>query len=105
MFSVKNGEIYHTRGDTGSLSFTLKDENEKEITGYSAVLSVKKKLRDKQYLFQVLIENGVCNITHEMTQNLPFGDYCYDIQTTLPDGRVWTYGPYTYHLLADVTTI
>lgn len=52
MFAVKNGEIYHTRGDTGSLNFSLKDENKKEITGYSAILSVKKKLRDKEYLFQ-----------------------------------------------------
>ena len=99
-----NQNIYHTRGDTGSLMLTLQDEDGEEITGYTAVLSVKKRYKDDDYLFQAPVENGTVTISHDMTQSLPFGDYVYDIEVTTAEGEVQTIGPAEYHLLADVTT-
>lgn len=104
MFKVKNGIIYHTRGDTASLSIHLTDAEGQEITGYTAKLSVKKRFNDESYLFQVDIENGSANISHEQTQSLPYGDYVYDIEVHTTDGEVSTIGPNEYHLLPDVTT-
>ncbi len=104
MFKVKNGIIYHTRGDTASLSIHLTDSDGKEITDYTAKLSVKKRFNDESYLFQVDVENGFANITHEITQGLPYGDYVYDIEVHTSDGQVQTIGPNEYHLLPDVTT-
>lgn len=104
MFKVKNGIIYHTRGDTATLSIQLTNTSGEEITGYTAKLSVKKRFNDESYLFQVDIENGSANISHEQTQSLPYGDYVYDIEVHTTDGEVSTIGPNEYHLLPDVTT-
>lgn len=104
MFKVKNGNIYHTRGDTATLSIHLTDASGNEITDYTAKLSVKKRFNDESYLFQMDIENGSANISHEATQSLPYGDYVYDIEVHTTDGEVSTIGPNEYHLLPDVTT-
>lgn len=103
MFKIKGDNIYHTRGDSGGFTIELKDENGEEISEYTAVMSVKRKLRDDEYLFQALVRDGACNILPEDTRNLPFGDYFYDIQVTTKDGAVQTIGPFEYHLMADVT--
>ncbi len=84
---------------------TLQDESGEEITGYTAVLSVKKRYKDDEYLFQAPVENGAVHISHDMTQGLPYGDYVYDIEVTTEAGEVQTIGPAEYHLLADVTTV
>lgn len=104
MFKIKNDEIYHTRGDTGSLAIHLQDGDGKDVEGYTATLSVKKKIRDEEYLFQVPVENGMAQFSHELTQKLPAGDYVYDIEVHTADGEVQTIGPNAYHLLPDVTT-
>ncbi len=104
MFKVTNGNIYHTRGDTATLTIALQDEQGEEITDYTAVLSVKKRLKDVEYLFQAPVENGTVHISHDMTQGLPYGDYFYDIEVHTSLGDVETIGPAEYHLLADVTT-
>lgn len=103
MFKINRDNIYHVRGDTGGFEIELTDEDEKPITGYAAIMSVKKRLRDDDYLFQATIKDGVCSISPEMTKDLPYGDYFYDIQVTTKDGTVQTIGPFEYHLLADVT--
>ena len=103
MFKIKGDNIYHTRGDTGGFTIELKDENGEEISEYTAVMSVKRKLRDESYLFQIPVQGGGCDISPEITRDLPFGDYFYDIQVTMEDGAVQTIGPFEYHLMADVT--
>lgn len=104
MFTIKNQNIYHIRGDTAKLTIVLQDEQGEEVTDYTAVFSVKKTLKDTGYLFQVPVENGEVYISHDMTQGLPYGDYVYDIEVTTSGGEVETIGPAKYHLLADVTT-
>lgn len=103
MFNVRNGNIYHTRGDTGRLQITIKDESGKTVEGYAAYFSVKKRLKDDEYLFQADVNDGLVIITHEMTRNLPYGDYFFDIEVHTADGDVQTIGPAEYHLLPDVT--
>ena len=103
MFKIRGDNIYHTRGDTGGFAIELRDENEEEISEYSAVMSVKRKLRDSEYLFQVPVQDGYCSIQPETTRDLPFGNYFYDIQVTMRDGTVQTVGHFEYHLMADVT--
>ena len=103
MFKIRGDNIYHTRGDTGGFAIELRDENEEEISEYSAVMSVKRKLRDSEYLFQVPVQDGYCSIQPETTRDLPFRNYFYDIQVTMRDGTVQTVGPFEYHLMADVT--
>lgn len=104
MFKVKNNVIYHIRGDTAHFAVKLSDPDGKEIQDYTAVLTVKKRLRDTDFLFQVPVEDGMVNISHETTQGLPYGDYVYDIEVHQKNGEVQTIGPYDYHLLPDVTT-
>ena len=41
MFSVKGGNIYHIRGDTGVLLFQPTDETGKDVADFTATLSVK----------------------------------------------------------------
>ncbi len=103
MFKVIGSNIYHTRGDTARLNVDITDKDGKEITGYTAMFSVKKKLKDVEYLFQLEVKNGAIDITHEMTRDLPFGDYVYDIEVHTAEGEVQTIGPAEYHLTADVT--
>lgn len=103
MFKIRGDNIYHTRGDTGGFEIELTDENGEKISGYTAIMSVKKKLWDESYLFQTPVRDGVCYIPPELTRGLPYGDYVYDIQVTTKDGAVQTIGPFEYHLMADVT--
>ncbi len=107
LFEVKNGVIYHTRGDTVDFDLNIRMEGE-PVYGYEAVFSVKRGYKDTDYLFQCNVEDGHVHISHETTQGLPFGDFYYDIQVRLPDGteegRYVTIGPYQYHLKPDVTT-
>lgn len=103
MFSIRNRNIYHMRGDTGRFHVDLKYEDGEEVEGYEAYFSVKKRLKDEEYLFQVKVDDGVVLITPEMTKNLPCGDFVYDIEVHLKNGEVQTIGPAEYHLMADVT--
>lgn len=103
MFKIKNNEIYHTRGDTGEFALHLKDKEGTEITQYEATLSVKKNLLADSYLFQCELKDSTCTISHDLTKDIPFGNYVYDIEIQTTNGKVFTIGPYAYHLLADVT--
>lgn len=104
-FRGKN--IYHMRGDTGIIDidlvswgcdFPFRD-------GDSAILSIKKKLTDADYVLQKHADsNGLFVFYPEDTQYLEPGNYWYDIQVTFREGQVLTVrGPAQYRLLADVT--
>lgn len=106
MFDIRKGIIYHTRGDTADFDVDIKLDGD-VVTDYSAVFSVKRNVKDKEYLFQIQAESGHIHISHETTQELPAGDYYYDIEIHINDdtaeGRYITVGPYQYHLKPDVT--
>ena len=108
-----SGDIYHTRGDTGTLELDVTFNGAQSNTQeWTAVLSVKKKLNSKDYLFQKKFKDGVCKITQSDTQDLKAGSYYYDVQITanivdeegnFQETVVQTVGPRNYYLLADVT--
>ena len=106
MFDIRKGVIYHTRGDTADFDININIDDE-TVTGYDAVMSAKKTLKDKFYLFQITADDGHIHISHETTQDIPAGDYWYDIEIHINDdteeGRYITVGPYQYHLQPDVT--
>ena len=104
MFKIEDYNIYHTRGDTGgfSITFTLNGET----PDYEAVFTVKKSLADKKHILQKPVVSGHVDLLHEDTQNIPYGNYYYDIQIHVLDGtdRYFTAGPHRYYLKPDVTT-
>ena len=106
MFDIRKGAIYHTRGDTADFDINISLDGEPAYD-YSAIFSVKRNLKDTTYLYQAHAEDGHIHISHYTTQELPAGDYYYDIEVHINDdtseGRYITIGPYQYHLLADVT--
>lgn len=108
MFKIKNGTIYHTRGDTADFDLNIILDNESVEDGYTAIFSVKKKISDSFYTFQVHASDGHISIPHSLTQNLAYGEYVYDIEICINDesteGRYITIGPFPYFLTPDVTT-
>ncbi len=107
MFRIDDDyKIYHTRGDTADFNVTVTfNESSPE---FEALFSIKKDLKDTDYLLQLPVVDGHIHISHEDTQELPFGNYYYDIQVHILDGttegKYVTAGPYRYHLKPDVTT-
>lgn len=106
MFKIIDNNIYHTRGDTADFNITVTYNN--NTPEYEAVFSVKSALRDENYLFQIPVVDGHVHISHETTQNLPYGSYYYDIQLRILDGttegKYVTVGVYRYYLKPDITT-
>ncbi len=106
MFEVKGGHIYHTRGDTADFNLGVTVDGE-PVTDYEATFSVKKTLKDTEYLFQAPVTEGNVHISHDATKDLPFGRFFYDVEIHLPDGteegRYVTVGPFEYNLMPDVT--
>lgn len=103
---VKGKTIVHTRGDTAILRLNLDIDGEPFALreGDVAVFSVKKNLKDTDYLLQKTAADGKFVFQHEDTQGLPFGSYWYDIQVQLEGGQVITaVGPAQYRLVPDVT--
>ena len=58
MFSVRRGDIYHLRGDTGVLLFQPTDETGKAVTDFQATLSVKQDINADDYLLQKICVDG-----------------------------------------------
>ena len=103
---IKGRNIVHTRGDTAILRLTLEIEGHPFVLreGDSAIFSVKKNLKDKEYVLQKELDGQNVVFRHSDTQDLPYGNYWYDIQVKLKEGQVVTaVGPAQYQLTADVT--
>ena len=104
---IKKDTIYHKRGDTAEFDLVVKIGNT-EISEYEAVFSVKKTLKDTEYLLQKNVVNGHVRLEHSDTKDLEYGEYYCDIQIKVDDnseeGLYKTLGPYKYCLEADVTT-
>ena len=110
MFEIdKKGNIYHTRGDTAGFDVNVTIDGE-VLDEYEAVFSVKKRYEDTEYLLQVPVVDKHVTIPHTATQNLPFGNFFYDIEIIIPkdeadtEDRYVTIGPYAYYLKPDITT-
>ena len=87
MFRIEDSNLYLTRGDTAYLSINFNTERDIE----SLVLSVKKKVSDEEYVFQITsIDNNKFIFEPKHTKDLDYGVYLYDIQLTTTLGEVFT---------------
>ena len=103
---IKGKTIVHTRGDTAILRLKLEIGGHPFVLreGDSAIFSVKKNLKDSEYVFQRKLDVQDIVFRQSDTQDLPYGNYWYDIQVKLKEGQVITaVGPAQYQLTADVT--
>jgi hypothetical protein len=94
------------RGDTGTVELALTDENGNAIEpeAYTAIFSLKKNIDDVAYIMQKQFVNGKVEFTHADTNNLPYGQYVYDVQVEiLQDSSIHTIGANTFSILPDVT--
>lgn len=86
-------EIELTRGDTLYLEIHIEDDEGNDYIPTqkdSLVFTVKKNVYQNEPLIQKNVYNGVLTIEHSDTQQLPYGEYVYDVQLTQANGDVTT---------------
>lgn len=107
MLYIEGTNIRMTRGDTVYLTVPLKTLTEAYEMGSkdTLTLSVKKTVRDTEYLFQkVSVGSNEFHIEPADTTDLAFGKYLYDVQINTSDGDVYTVIPTSaFELLTEVT--
>ncbi|WP_434311451.1 hypothetical protein [Hominifimenecus sp. rT4P-3] len=107
MFQIENNNLIRViQGDTGAIEIHL--DNYELKTGDQVFFTVKKNLSDPDSVLQKIIttfENGDGKILLSSTDtNLPCGEYVYDLQCNLADGRVDTVvGPSYFRVEGGVT--
>jgi hypothetical protein len=101
-----NGVCTHTKGDTAQFSLEVQMDGV-IIKEWRGTFSVKQYPDDDNYLYQVTFNQDTpCIISHETTQNLPYGNYWYDIQIVFNrfgDTYYRTIGANPYILKPDIT--
>ena len=107
MFQIKRkNRIEVVAGDTGLLNLSI--DNYTFVDGDIVYFTVKKDINDTSYKFQKIIKEfednvAVIKISSEDT-NLEAGEYLYDIQLSLKDGRVDTViSPTLFEVIDGVT--
>jgi hypothetical protein len=107
LFIDEYGNCEMIRGDTVQFELEVYLQDAK-ITDYNATFSVKQYLDDENYLFQVNFDgNTPCIISHSTTQDLPYGNYWWDVQVTFIDEGTLQYktiGAFPFTLKPDVTS-
>ena len=106
MFKISGNMISITRGDTGIFTLELSANGEAyDYSNDTVVLTVKRGTNAGEVLIQKQCVYGE-NITFEPadTQNLPYGNYVYDVQVTTAGGVVDTViPPSAFCVLPEVT--
>jgi hypothetical protein len=101
-----NGVCTHTRGDTAQFSMEVQMDGA-VIKEWQGTFSVKQYLDDDNYLYKIPFNQATpCIIPHSATQDMPYGNYWYDIQIIFNyDGKTVyrTIGANPYILKPDVT--
>ena len=107
-YKITNNCIYLTRGDSAALELQVKDEEQQtyDFSEDEVVLTVKRSCYDSETGKATVVFN------HEDTENLPMGDYVYDVQLTHIENageenetveRATIITPHTFTLGAEVT--
>lgn len=104
MIKIRNLDIYYIRGDDEKIGVTVTMPDGTEITDWTGAFSVKKEYSDTSYIIQVPLQDKSVALTHDATKNIEPGDYVWDIEIILENGRHQTIGPGRMHILPDVTT-
>lgn len=101
MLKIKDNNLYLTRGDTAYLTVNFSTEREIE----SLVFSVKKKVADTDYVFQIeaVLDNKFI-FTPALTKELEYGKYVYDIQLITTLGEVFTIVDKSFLYITDEVT-
>lgn len=120
-YKITNQNIYLTRGDSAALDLQVTDEQQQtyDFSEDEVVLTVKRSCTDKKVLIQKTFsdydsETGKATVVFdpEDTENLPMGDYVYDVQLTHIENageenekieRATIITPHTFTLGAEVT--
>lgn len=103
MLKIRGMDIYYVRGDDDSFSIQPTADDGTEITGFTGVFSVKRTYDNTDYVLQCSMDGAVIDLKHDKTKNLSYGDYVWDVELTLADGKHQTIGPGKFHILPDVT--
>lgn len=107
MFQIKRkNQIEVIAGDTGILSLSI--DNYTFVDGDIVYFTVKKDINDANYKFQKVVKEFEDNVAviklSSKDTNLEAGEYLYDIQLSLKDGRVDTVvSPTLFEVVNGVT--
>ena len=92
MLEINGNEIYVTRGDTAVIKLEL--DNYEFVDGDVVYFSVKKYKNDTNYVIQKTITefngNSVSAKLYSEDTDIAEGNYWYDFQCNLLDGRIDT---------------
>ena len=92
MFSIEDGYITITKGDT--VVITLNLDNYKLAPGDTVTMTVKRNVNNPDFVIQKIVtefEDGKAKIVLlEEDTNITPGKYKYDVQLDLADGRIDT---------------
>ena len=104
MLKIVNNKIYLVRGDSGTITVTVRnaDGTERAIREDDEILMTVRVTPASEILFQKT--GPEITIEPEDTAALAFDTYCYDIQMTLADGTVDTIIPkHDFIVMEEVT--
>ena len=107
MFQIKRkNQIEVIAGDTGILNLSI--DNYTFVDGDIVYFTVKKDINDTNYKFQKVVKEFEDNVAiiklSSKDTNLEAGEYLYDIQLSLKDGRVDTVvSPTLFEVVNGVT--
>lgn len=110
MYQIEGTTIRLTRGDSLAIQLQLMqgDEEYTPQEGDSIRFGLKSKLNAAKTAFieqtplvekTISIDDMMLRLSPEDTKSLPFGNYSYDIEVTLSDGRVDTVISNAYFIL------
>lgn len=104
-YNEEDGMIKLTRGDTAYLDIMVTDDDGKEfpLSNQTEICMTVREDALSPILFQLPAENSRIKINPEDTKDMEFGTYRYDVQVMLENGDVYTYGPYKFKVLQEVT--
>ena len=93
MFEIlRKNHMRVVQGDTAIFNITIADYNFSQ--GDLVYFTVKKDIKDKNYTLQKIVSEFTDNVaTFELDKydtNIKVGEYIYDIQVSLHDGKVDT---------------
>lgn len=107
-YDEETGMISLTRGDTLHIPITVTDADSGEAVELRPDDTITMTIRDSKEEGAILrltkqSQNGMLHILPEDTRKMEFGSYYYDVEARFYTGDVYTFGPYKFKILPEVT--